>query len=626
MWRPSLNFVTLHYAYILFTTLLGIVVLYPYGNVSAIDAFFFGSSASTESGLNPVDLKELKMYQQLYLYFVPMVTNMGFINMIVVVVRLFWFKKHLKDVAPNILRRTRRHANDGQGDPECGTKISSQEQTTTSKETREQADIPDKIEQPATRQPNITNEGLKEHPQGAGPGDVENPEDFQLQRRVTFDPATDSHPRKDTALYIPGPRDRDQGQPLVELKEGRVSRDDLSIRSLPGPSTNNLRRRHPQGPRFSEARSIEQIATAATSMFIIGTDSHNPRPSIAHRPASAAEDFPQLSRAVTVGRNSQFLNLTKRDREELGGIEYRSLKLLLKIVLIYFFGLHIFGVICLVGWIQHADPKYRDYLSECGISKNWWAFYSAQTMVDNLGFTLTPDSMVSFSDSTFVMLIMSFIAFAGHTCYPVFLRLVIWTTSKLAPKKSSIQEPLSFLLNHPRRCYTLLFPSASTWILFGILIALNFTDTLLIIVLDLDNESVARLPAGPRVAAAIFQSVSSRHTGTASFNLADVNPAVQFSLLVMMYISIFPIAMSIRTSNTYEERSLGIFKDDENGSYDEQKGARYLKTHLQNQLSFDLWYMFLGIFCICIAESSHIMDDKDPAFAVFPIFFEVVSA
>lgn len=39
-----------------------------------------------------------------------------------------------------------------------------------------------------------------------------------------------------------------------------------------------------------------------------------------------------LSRQATVGRNSEFHNLTKQDRERLGGIEYRSLKLLLKIV------------------------------------------------------------------------------------------------------------------------------------------------------------------------------------------------------------------------------------------------------------------------------------------------------
>lgn len=39
-----------------------------------------------------------------------------------------------------------------------------------------------------------------------------------------------------------------------------------------------------------------------------------------------------LSGGVTVGRNSRIYGLTAEDRDKLGGIEYRSLKLLLKIV------------------------------------------------------------------------------------------------------------------------------------------------------------------------------------------------------------------------------------------------------------------------------------------------------
>jgi hypothetical protein len=53
MWpKPQLNFITLHYAYIIFLGLLALPVLYPYGNLRAIDSYFFGVSASTESGLN----------------------------------------------------------------------------------------------------------------------------------------------------------------------------------------------------------------------------------------------------------------------------------------------------------------------------------------------------------------------------------------------------------------------------------------------------------------------------------------------------------------------------------------------------------------------------------------------
>lgn len=167
-------------------------------------------------------------------------------------------------------------------------------------------------------------------------------------------------------------------------------------------------------------------------------------------------------------------------------------------------------------------------------------------MINNLGFTLTPDSMITFKDATWPMLLMTFLAFAGNTCYPVALRFCIWVTYRLTPSNSSDKTALKFLLDHPRRCYTLLFPSRPTWILFGIIAALNFVDVLLIIVLDLDNPAVNDLPMGPRILSALFQAASSRHTGTSTLNLAEINPAVQFSLLVMMYIAILPIAISIR--------------------------------------------------------------------------------
>lgn len=102
-------------AYIILLGLLGLVILYPYGNLHAVDAYFFGVSAATESGINTyvlscgiwilttanihsVDVKSLKTYQQVFIYFVPMISNLGFINIIVVVVRLYWFGKRLKAI------------------------------------------------------------------------------------------------------------------------------------------------------------------------------------------------------------------------------------------------------------------------------------------------------------------------------------------------------------------------------------------------------------------------------------------------------------------------------------------------------------------------------------------------
>lgn len=112
-WLPNLNFFTLHCksccpsipihhlirtdAYIILAGILSFIIIYPYGNMAAIDAYFFGASGSTESGLNTVDVKQMKTYQQLVIYFIPIITQMGFINIIVIAVRLYWFEKRLKE-------------------------------------------------------------------------------------------------------------------------------------------------------------------------------------------------------------------------------------------------------------------------------------------------------------------------------------------------------------------------------------------------------------------------------------------------------------------------------------------------------------------------------------------------
>ncbi|KAI9801200.1 MAG: hypothetical protein M1825_003474 [Sarcosagium campestre] len=574
MWKPPLNFITLHYAWIIGAGILGLIIIYPFGNLASVDAYFFGVSASTESGLNTVDVKDLKTYQQLVIYFSPIITNLGFINIIVVVIRLYWFEKHLRQVAPSLLRARGKQLSTENKDPEAQDQATKKRPESTSEKIVESHDVIERDEAGTGGKVPVTSYKYN------GP------------TRITFA--------------------QDKGHPNDDCEGDLMSDNGDEIFKAPGADAgpSGLVRR--QGRRTSIITNATSLEHVASSLFVVGAAPH-PEEKTKARPETSPLQVPYLSSQATVGRNSQFYNLTTQDREQLGGIEYRSLKLLLKVVSVYFFGLHLLGAICLVGWIQYAPSKYTDVLSEAGQNRTWWAFYSAQTMMNNLGFTLTADSMLSFRDATFPMLVMSFLALAGNTCYPVFLRLSIWTMSKLVPKHSSVKESLDFLLEHPRRCYTLLFPSGPTWILFGIIFLLNFIDVLLITLLDLHNPAVNSLPGGPRVLAAIFQAVSARHTGTSTFNLAEVHPAVQFSLLVMMYIAVYPIAISIRASNTYEEKSLGLYQDDPEFDHSvEKNSASYVMMHLRNQLTFDLWYIFLGIFCICIAESDKIMDDADP--------------
>lgn len=94
--------------------------------------------------------------------------------------------------------------------------------------------------------------------------------------------------------------------------------------------------------------------------------------------------------------------------------------------------------------------------------------------------------------------------------------------------------------------------------------------------------------------------------------------------MIMMYISVFPIAISTRQTNVYEEKSLGVW-----GSHEEEEAAAkhsYLGTHLRRQLSFDLWFVFLGFFLIAVIEGTRLQNTNDYTFTLFSVLFEIISA
>lgn len=335
------------------------------------------------------------------------------------------------------------------------------------------------------------------------------------------------------------------------------------------------------------------------------------------------EPTPYLTWQPTVGRNSLFVNLSEEQREELGGIEYRALKTLAWILVSFFFGFHILGIISLVPWIM--TTSYGAIPNENAQGRPWWGVFTAASAFNDLGFTLTPDSMISFQHAIFPLLMMTFLIVIGNTGFPCMLRFVIWACSAVVPVGSGIWEELKFLLDHPRRCFTLLFPRGATWWLFGILVILNGVDLILFIILDLNDETITSIPVGYRIIDGLFQAASTRTAGFAVVNIALLHPAIQVSYLIMMYISVFPIAISMRRTNVYEEKSLGIYAATDNDNEDDKEPS-YVGAHVRRQLSFDLWYIFLGLFIIAIVEGGNLENTNESAFTMFSVLFEIVSA
>jgi Trk-type K+ transport system membrane component len=130
--------------------------------------------------------------------------------------------------------------------------------------------------------------------------------------------------------------------------------------------------------------------------------------------------------------------------------------------------------------------------------------------------------MISFQQAVFPLLLGSFLIVAGYitsfkteirnTGFPCLLRLIIWILFKLYPDNSAGKETLAFLLDHPRRCFTLLFPSSATWWLFAILAILNLMDLFFFLVLDLGDNYISAIPIGYRILDGFFQVFPSLQT------------------------------------------------------------------------------------------------------------------
>lgn len=197
---------------------------------------------------------------------------------------------------------------------------------------------------------------------------------------------------------------------------------------------------------------------------------------------------PYLSWNAVSGRNSTFVGLNEAQRDELGGIEYRALKTLVVILIVYYLSFHIFGIICLVAWIMESK-KYGPIVRQDGLGRPWWAVFTAGSAFNDFGLTLTPSSMEPFHEAVFPLLLVPFLIIIGNTAFPCMLRFTVWTMSKVVTKRSALWEEARFLLDHPRRWFTLLFPQTATWWLFATLILFNAVNMVVLVVLDVGNPA-----------------------------------------------------------------------------------------------------------------------------------------
>lgn len=227
------------------------------------------------------------------------------------------------------------------------------------------------------------------------------------------------NPKDKETLQIPGPREYDLGQGPVPLETNADGAPLINQITSPVesrgissgfPVKRNITIEAPDHPRarsdtgtFSKLTQRKTANSDQTKVTVATEEGGPPSARLRTRTGTFTslmgfgtkekeekEPMPYLSWQPTIGRNSAFMDLTEEQREELGGIEYRSLKTL-AIVLVcklagrwfsharllicsvpaYFLLFHLLGVITLLPWILRSST-WGSVIDAFGLSRTWW--------------------------------------------------------------------------------------------------------------------------------------------------------------------------------------------------------------------------------------------------------------
>ena len=474
------NFITIHYTYFILTCLVSALVLWgastPLYSLSFVDALFLTVSAMSLAGLNTVNLSGLNTFQQFILFLLIMLGSTIFVSASVIFIRRRAFKTafaHIVD-AERKARRPRSRS----------TLLPTLSVSRSKVAHKKSTNMEPEVDGVVVRGRAITPEdSANHHTVDQNPGDRLRAELHDEQNKEKDNTGVENGsqspklPRLDQSL-LRGNRENEQNEDektpntLANASNVHFADQAAKAETITTPGQGALKFVEPVTPRRPRVFSITGVG-ARTDL------SNHPSTAPFHFP-SATDSFPEsdstlhIFRGKSIGRNSQVTMLTSQEREKLGGVEYRALRLLEAIVPLYFVLFQLLGCLGLGAWIALNTP---DVALDNGLNPWWVGAFNAVSAFNNSGMSLLDANMVAFQSAYYVLITMSLLILAGNTCYPVFLRLIFWTLWKLTPEEwSDYEVALRFVLKHPRRVYTNLFPASHTWFLLGTVVVLNAVD------------------------------------------------------------------------------------------------------------------------------------------------------
>jgi Trk-type K+ transport system membrane component len=168
------------------------------------------------------------------------------------------------------------------------------------------------------------------------------------------------------------------------------------------------------------------------------------------------------------------------------------------------------GCLGLGAWIANNQPGPA---VANGINPWWLGVFNGVSAFNNSGMSLLDANLIPYQGAYYVLVTMGLLILAGNTAYPIFLRFVLWALLKIlnalpaGPLVIEWRVTIEYILRHPRRVYTNLFPMQHTWWLAFMVVMLNGIDWAAFELLNIGNPVVSAIPPGPRLMDGLFQAI-----------------------------------------------------------------------------------------------------------------------
>ncbi|KAK0201093.1 potassium transporter [Desarmillaria ectypa] len=652
----ELTFYRIHLAAFIFIPLISSGILYACNgrfHISYLDSLFLCYSAMTVTGLSTVNLSTATVWQQVMLYLLMMVGDITTVSWIMVLVRKHYFRTHCENLPERLkLFPTRKAFLASISSPIAAFRPRDVIPVNGKYAPQLNFHHPTSVAtmSPATNTDEMASTFVNRRRSEEDDGDnvLSDVHTFTSSPRIAslhLSPVqshTSARRGVDFDLTIsmtPSMRQRRMSAARTGVPFPPRSMTALTNRDAPG-NTHEL---------WSDVPGPVQIFKKLFKRSAPGTYRTLQRKmTMPYTSTLEASKTKWLDFNLDVGRNSNFYTetLTDEQLEMIGGAEYRALRVLSYLVPTYFIATQIITYLIFAPWLSTSSSYDSVFEAQPRlVKKPWFSLFQVMGAYTGGGLSLVDLGMVPFQTAYLMIFPLGFVILAGNHALPIFLRFIIWICSKFTEPESDLDKALDFLLHHPRRCYFYLFPRHQTWFLVTVLLLMSVVEWVGFEVFNIGLEFYEAMSTGDKIVSGLFQGLAVRASGFSIVPLASIAPALQFLYVVMMYIAVYPVAMSIRSTNTYEEGSLGVFeapplddefeeefeeKDKELGDPKDreprQRVARYLGWHLRRQMSDDIWWMVWGVLLVAIIERGNIMDDNKKWFDLFRVLFELVSA